>query len=150
MSWSLSELRVRLVPWNWFKLSNKILYCPFQGGTSFEDILWVVFYLVFVMPLCASVPCGHLLGKGLGKGWPLVSCLWCEFVTFPLVSWVWYLILSIPGLCTLTYFISFFSCSACAVSVILNQALILSRYFPSIDWWDCVKWSQLFFWKWSC
>ena len=30
----------------------------------------------------------------------------CEFATFPLVSWVrlWYLIVSIPDLCTLTYF----------------------------------------------
>ena len=31
----------------------------------------------------------------------------CEFVTFPLVFWlgqVWYLIVSIPDLCTLTYF----------------------------------------------
>ena len=28
----------------------------------------------------------------------------CEFVTFPLVSWVWYLIVSIPDLYTLTYF----------------------------------------------
>ena len=32
----------------------------------------------------------------------------CEFVTFPLVSWVqvWYLIISIPDLCTLTYFVN--------------------------------------------
>ena len=28
----------------------------------------------------------------------------CEFVTFPLASWVvWYLIVSIPDLCTLSY-----------------------------------------------
>ena len=36
----------------------------------------------------------------------LVCGVYCEFFTFPLVSWVrvWYLIVSIPDLCTLTYF----------------------------------------------
>ena len=46
------------------------------------------------MPLCVSlfVPFGHLLKKGL----PLGSRLYiCEFVTFPLVSLVRYLIVSI-------------------------------------------------------
>ena len=30
----------------------------------------------------------------------------CKVVTFPLVSWVWCLIVSIPNLCTLSYFVS--------------------------------------------
>ena len=51
--------------------------------------------------ICA---CGHLLGKGL----PLGSRLWCPTVSlsFPIgiLDQVWYLIVSIPGLCTLTYF----------------------------------------------
>ena len=37
----------------------------------------------------------------------LVCGVYCEFVTFPLISWVrcgTYLIVSIPDLCTLTYF----------------------------------------------
>ena len=36
----------------------------------------------------------------------LVCGVFCEFVTFPLVSWVrfWDLIVSIPDLCTITYF----------------------------------------------
>ena len=41
-----------------------------------------------------------------GKGLTFVVSI-CEFVTFPLVSSmcpVWYLIVSIPDLCTLTYF----------------------------------------------
>ena len=50
------------------------------------------FFYVFVLScvcyvferVCLYVLCGHLLGKG----WPLVSN--CEFVTFPLVSWVRY------------------------------------------------------------
>ena len=39
-------------------------------------------------------------GKGL-TFWLSFVVSYCEFVTFPLVS---YLILSIPDLCTLTYF----------------------------------------------
>ena len=67
------------------------------------------------------VPCGHLLGKGC----PLGSRLWCIIVSFSLsiriLGQVWYLILSIPDLCILTYFeheksfmpndIKLFSCS---------------------------------------
>ena len=64
------------------------------------------FFLVFAMPLCVClfVPCGHLLGKG----GPLGSRLWC--ITVSLLLSYWYpgpsvvLDLSIPDLCTLTYF----------------------------------------------
>ena len=88
MSWSTSELRVRLAPLNRFKSSSKVFYWPIQGGTSFVDLL--CFFLscvcfVFVR-VCLYVLCGHLLGKG----WPLGSRLWCLTVSlsFPLVSWV--------------------------------------------------------------
>ena len=37
------------------KPSSKIFYLPFQGITSFVDLLWVFFCLAFAMPLCASV-----------------------------------------------------------------------------------------------
>ena len=46
--------------------------------------------------VCLYVPCGHLLGKGR----PLRSRLWCLTV-----SQVWYWIVSIPDLCTLTYLV---------------------------------------------
>ena len=47
------------------------------------------------------VLCGHLLGKG----WPLGSRLWCLTVSLSLSNWYpGYLIVSIPDLCTLTYF----------------------------------------------
>ena len=39
-----------------------------------------LFCLVFAMPLCAS-------GKGM-TSWPSFVSSYCEFVTFPLVSWV--------------------------------------------------------------
>ena len=58
---------------------------------------------VFVR-VCLYVLCGHLLGKG----WPLGSRLWCLLWVchFPIgiLGQVRYLIVSIPDLCTLTYF----------------------------------------------
>ena len=63
----------------------------------------VLFFYAFVI-ICLYGPCGHLLGKG----WPLGSCLLCLTVSlsFPIdiLGQVWYLIVSIPDLCTLTYF----------------------------------------------
>ena len=101
MSWSTSELRVRLAPLNWFKPSSKIFYWQFQGGTSFVDLLCFCSVLCL---LCLCALCGHLLGKG----WPLSSRLWCLLWVchFPIgiLGQVWYLIVSIPDLCTLTYF----------------------------------------------
>ena len=103
MSWSTSELRVRLAPLNRFKPSSKIFYWPFQGGTSFVDLLCfcsVLCWLCFVR-VCLYVLCGHLLGKG----WPLGSRLWCLLWVchFPIgiLGQVWYLIVSIPDLCNL-------------------------------------------------
>ena len=67
MSWSTSELRVRLAPLNRFKPSSKIFYWPFQGGTSFVDLL------CFCSVLCLLCLCARLFicalwppaGKGL-------------------------------------------------------------------------------------
>ena len=106
MSWSTSELRVRLAPLNRFKPSSKIFYWPFQGGTSFVDLLCFcsVLCLLCFVRLCLYVLRGHLLGKG----WPLGSRLWCLLWVchFPIgiLGQVWYLIVSIPDLCNLTYF----------------------------------------------
>ena len=97
-----SELRVRLAPLNRFKLSSKIFYWPFQGGTSFVD------FLCFCSALCLLCLCERLFicalwspaGKGLTSWLFVVTCweradllalvcgVYCEFVTFPLVSWV--------------------------------------------------------------
>ena len=89
VSWSTSELRARLAPWNWLKPSSKIFYWPFQGGTSFVDLLW------FCTVLCLLCLCARLFicalwspaGKGLTSWLSFVVSI-CEFVTFPLVSWV--------------------------------------------------------------
>ena len=109
MSWSTFELRVRLAPLNRFKPSSKIFYWPFQGGTSFVDLLCFcsVLCLLCFVHVCLYVLCGHLLGKG----WPLGSRLWCLLWVchFPIgiLGQVWYLIVSIPDLCTFTYFENF-------------------------------------------
>ena len=68
-----------------------------------------MFFSVFSL-LCL---CRHLFICALWSAdlLALVVMSNCEFVTFPLVSWVtygpgvWYLILSIPDLCTPTYFV---------------------------------------------
>ena len=91
MSWSTSELRVRLAPLNRFKPSSKIFYWPFKGGTSFVDLL------CFCSVLCLLCLCARLFmcalwspaGKGL-TSWPSFVVSICEFVTIPLLSWVRY------------------------------------------------------------
>ena len=75
-------------PWNRFKPSSKIFYWRFQGVTSFVDLL-CFFCLVVTMHLCSSVLCA--LWSPAGKvltSWLLFVMSNCEFVTFPLVSWV--------------------------------------------------------------
>ena len=87
MSWSTSELRVSLALWNRFKPSSKI----FTDRSKAVLLLWiyyVFFCLMFAMPLCASVLCAlwSPAGKRLTP-WLSFVVSYCEFVTFPLVSW---------------------------------------------------------------
>ena len=85
MSWPTSELRVSLALWNRFKPYSKIFYWPFQGGTSFVDLLCLFLSTVcyaFVR-VCLYVPFDHLLGKG----WLLGSRLWCLTVSLSLSNW---------------------------------------------------------------
>ena len=106
MSWSTSELRVRLAPLNRFKPSSKIFYWPFQGGTSFVDLLCFcsVLCLLCFVRVCLYVLRGHLLGKGWPLGSRLWYLLWVRHFPIGILGQVWYLIVSIPDLCNLTYF----------------------------------------------
>ena len=65
-----------------------------------------LFCLVFAMSLCASVyMCFVVTCWERADLLALVFSVYCEFVTFPgILGQVWYLIVSIPDLCTLTYF----------------------------------------------
>ena len=92
----------------WTGLSPPVKY--FTGRSKAVVLLWI--FYVFVLScvcyvfvrVCLYVLCGHLLGKG----WPLDSRLWCLLWVchFPIgiLGQVWYLIVLIPSLCTLTYF----------------------------------------------
>ena len=92
MSWSTLELGVGLAPWGWFGPSGRMFYWLFQGGTSFVDLLCFCSVLCLLC-LCArlficalwSPAGGRLLWAGLLA---LVCGVYCDFVTFPLVSWV--------------------------------------------------------------
>ena len=119
VSWSTSELWVRLAPFKRFKPSSKIFYWPFQGGTSFVDLL------CFCSVLCLLCLCARLFicalwspaGKGL-TSWLSFVVSNCEFVTFPLVSlercgtWLYRFLIFAPLL-----------------------TLILKLSIPNIIWW---------------
>ena len=57
------------------------------------------------MRVCLYVLCGHLLGKGWPLGSRLLCLLWVCHFPIAILGQVWYLIVSIPDLCTLTYFV---------------------------------------------
>ena len=88
VSWSTSELSVKLAPWNQFNFSSKIFYWPLQDGTSFVDCL--CFFVLCLLCLCMRLFIRALwspAGKGL-PSWLSFVASYCEFVTFLLVSWV--------------------------------------------------------------
>ena len=68
--------------------SLRQLLLPFQGGTSFVDLL------CFCSDLCLLCLCASVYMCFLVTCWEradllaLVCGVFCEFVTFPLVSWV--------------------------------------------------------------
>ena len=84
VSWSTSELRVRLALWNRFKTSSKY----FTDRSKAVLLLWIIYVFLpcicyaFVL-VCLNVSCGHLLGKG----WSLGSRLWCLTVSLSLSHW---------------------------------------------------------------
>ena len=89
-----------------FKPSSKIFYWSFQGGTSFVDLLCFI-CLLFAMHVCASVyMCfvvnywerADLLALVCGV------CLWVWHFPIGILGQVRYSMVSIPDLCTLTYF----------------------------------------------
>ena len=97
MSWSTSELRVRLAQWNWFKLSSKILYWPFQCGTSFLDHLCFL-CLVFLMLSRLFIAALWSPARKVLSSWLLlVMCIvflllshvmsWVRYGTWCIVSW---------------------------------------------------------------
>ena len=86
--------------------------------------------LCFCSVLCLLCLCARLFicalwspaGEGL-TSWLSFVVSNCEFVTFPLPGHVWYLIVSIPDLCTLTYFIWFIAMHTISDSFIMLDDL---------------------------
>ena len=129
MSWSTFKLWMRLAPLNWFKPSSKIFYWPFQGGTSFVDLLCLCSVLCLLC-LCARLFICALwspAGKGL-TSWLSFVVSNCEFVTFPLVSWVrcgtW-----------LYRFLIFHPYLLC----LINQSLAMSQTMSAFVFWSMAK-----------
>ena len=90
-----------------------------------ELLLWIIYDFSVLCLLCL---CARLficvLWSPAGKGLSFVVSN-CEFVTFLLVSWVRYLIVSIPDLCTLTYFD--FHCHLQITAFALSSDTVLCR-----------------------
>ena len=114
--------------WGWRRetgISPPVKY--FTDRSKAVLLLWI-FYGFFLsvsyafVRACLFVPCGHLLWKG----WPPGSRLWCITVSLSLSHWypgsgVWYWIVSIHDLCTLTYFVV---CEQLRRSAVLSRSLL--------------------------
>ena len=89
MSLLTSELRVRMAPLNWFKPSSK----HFSDRSKAVLLLWIFsggFSVLCLLCLCARLFICALwspAGKEL-TFWLSFVVSNCEFVSFPLVSWV--------------------------------------------------------------
>ena len=105
VSWSTSEIRGRLAPWNHFKPSSKIFLLTVPR--------WYFFFGSFVLFMYCVLHASRLFiaavwphaGKWL-TSWLLFVIFNCVFVTFQcgILGQVWYLIVSILDLCRLSYF----------------------------------------------
>ena len=154
MSWSTSELRVRLAPWNQFKRSSKTFFLTVTRLYN-VFLLWIicVYYVLWVscFRVCSLLPCDHLLGTG----WPLYSCWWCLIVILSLshmVSWArcgtWlYWFLTVAVFVSLVYTVSM---GAEQVFLIIHIYLvrklsdILNRC--EINWWNVFEYQNQPMW----
>ena len=105
MSWLTSELRLRLAPSNWFKASIKIILLTvprryFFCG-SFVSYLSCVCHVLRLFIVDMWLTCLERVDLLV-----LVCDVKLCFVTFPcgILGQVWYLIVSFPDLCHLSYF----------------------------------------------
>ena len=102
---SSSELRARLVLWNWFRPSSKIFLLTVPRRYFFCGSF--VLYMSCVCHAFVSVHC--CLVVTCWESWPFGSLFVmfnCVFDTFPcgILGQLWYLIVSVPDLCRLSYF----------------------------------------------
>ena len=131
-------------PWNRFKPSSKIFYWPFQGGTSFVDLL-CFFCLVVAMPFCVSVHMCLVVTCWERADLLALVCgvyLWVCHFPIGILGQVWDLIVSIPDLCTLTYlskecvttiYFSYFSTKTYVVGTQKNRLTETETVFLSTE-----------------
>ena len=104
MSYVIVLLRVRLVQSNIFKPSRNFL----SDRCKVVILLWILFVICVSYHTVLSVPCSHVVT--CWERADLLALLYvmfsCVFVTFPygVLGQVWCLIVWIPVLCLLSYF----------------------------------------------
>ena len=106
LSWSTSELRVRLAPWNRFKPSSNI--CLLTVSRRYFFCGSFVFFVYCVLHPSTSVHCCLVVTCWeMADLLALVGDVYCIFATFPcgILGQVWYLIVSFPDLYLLFTFI---------------------------------------------
>ena len=106
MSWSTFELRVRLAPLNQFKPFSKIFLLTVPRRYFFCGS-FMFFCLVFATPLWASVYMCLVVTCWKRVDLLAFVCgvhLWVCHFPIGILGQVWYLIVSIPDLCTLITF----------------------------------------------
>ena len=88
------------------KVQSRTYYWPLQGGASFVDPFC---YLCFVSVIMSCLFIAALWSTA-GEMYVMFSCV---FVTFPcgVLGKVWYLIVSIPDLCLLSYYVQNENCT---------------------------------------
>ena len=107
MSWSTSGLRVGLAQWGRFRPSSKIFLQTVPGRCFFVDH-WCVLCLVFLISRLFIAALWSFAWKRLTSR--LLLMFFVLFVTFPcgILGQGWYLIVSFPDLCRLSYFYSIY------------------------------------------
>ena len=65
-------------------LRDEARTCKIYDAGLNKNVYERSFFVLCLLCICLYVPCGHLLGKD----WLSFVVSSCEFVTFPLVSWV--------------------------------------------------------------
>ena len=110
----------------------------FTGRSKAVLLLWII-CVIYVLRLSCIAALWSPAWKGL-TSWLLFVMFNCTFVTFPcgILGHVWYLIVSIPDLCRLSYFTCLFITRDCSCSLSLpHGAVCRSFMYDCVFFWSC-------------
>ena len=88
----------------WFKIN---IWCIYSANKSVVCVSFIIFLSCFCYAfVCVSLlmPCGNLLKKSWSLGFCYDALLWSFHFPIGIFGQVWFLIVSIPDLCPLSYF----------------------------------------------